>query len=157
MAMLEGLGVDVLGMNCGLGPVQMKEILKDILEVSSIPVMINPNAGLPRSENGKTVYDIDAAHFAKTEEEIVDMGARIVGGCCGTTPEHIRMVAERCRNKKPVPVTKRTARWCPLSARLWRLEMNPVIIGDAVSTRPVSPNSSRLCGITICSIFYRKA
>ena len=54
--MLEGLGVDVLGMNCGLGPVQMKEILKDVLEVSSIPVMINPNAGLPRSENGKTVY-----------------------------------------------------------------------------------------------------
>ena len=97
--MLEGLGVDVLGMNCGLGPVQMKEILKDVLEVSSIPVMINPNAGLPRSENGKTVYDIDAAHFAKTEEEIVDMGARIVGGCCGTTPEHIRMVAERCRDK----------------------------------------------------------
>ena len=71
VAMLEGLGVDVLGMNCGLGPVQMKEILKDVLEVSSIPVMINPNAGLPRSENGKTVYDIDAAHFAKTEEEIV--------------------------------------------------------------------------------------
>lgn len=80
VAMLEGLGVDVLGMNADSAPVQMKEILKDILEVSSIPVMINPNAGLPRSENGKTVYDIDAAHFAKTEEEIVDMGARIVGG-----------------------------------------------------------------------------
>ena len=45
----------------------------------------------------RPVYDIDAAHFAKTEEEIVDMGARIVGGCCGTTPEHIRMVAELCR------------------------------------------------------------
>ena len=56
VAMLEGLGVDVIGMNCGLGPVQMKEILKDVLEVSSIPVMINPNAGLPRSENGKTVW-----------------------------------------------------------------------------------------------------
>lgn len=71
----------------------MKEILKDILEVSSIPVMINPNAGLPRSENGKTVYDIDAAHFAKTEEEIVDMGARIVAAAAAATPEHIRMVA----------------------------------------------------------------
>ncbi|MFR5733328.1 MAG: homocysteine S-methyltransferase family protein [Clostridium sp.] len=56
---------------------------------------INPNAGLPRTRTERRVYDIDAAHFAKTEEEIVDMGAWIVGGCCGTTPEHIRMVAER--------------------------------------------------------------
>ena len=71
VAMLEGLDVDVLGMNCGLGRFRCREILKDILEVSSIPVMINPNADMPRSENGKHGYDIDAAHFAKTEEEIV--------------------------------------------------------------------------------------
>lgn len=133
VAMLEGLGVDVLGMNCGLGPVQMKEILKDILEVSSIPVMINPNAGLPRSENGKTVYDIDAAHFAKTEEEIVDMGARIVGGCCGTTPEHIRMVAERCRNKKPVSVTKKNRTVVSSFSQAVEIGKNPVIIGERIN------------------------
>ena len=133
VAMLEGLGVDVLGMNCGLGPVQMKEILKDILEVSSIPVMINPNAGLPRSENGKTVYDIDAAHFAKTEEEIVDMGARIVGGCCGTTPEHIRMVAERCRNKKPVPVMKKNRTVVSSFCQAVEIGKNPVIIGERIN------------------------
>ena len=133
VAMLEGLGVDVLGMNCGLGPVQMKEILKDILEVSSIPVMINPNAGLPRSENGKTVYDIDAAHFAKTEEEIVDMGARIVGGCCGTTPEHIRMVAERCRNKKPVPVTKKNRTVVSSFCQAVEIGKNPGIIGERIN------------------------
>ena len=131
VAMLEGLGVDVLGMNCG--PVQMKEILKDILEVSSIPVMINPNAGLPRSENGKTVYDIDAAHFAKTEEEIVDMGARIVGGCCGTTPEHIRMVAERCRDKKPVPVTKKNRTVVSSFCQAVEIGKNPVIIGERIN------------------------
>ena len=133
VAMLEGLGVDVLGMNCGLGPVQMKEILKDVLEVSSIPVMINPNAGLPRSENGKTVYDIDAAHFAKTEEEIVDMGARIVGGCCGTTPEHIRMVAERCRDKQPVPVTKKNRTVVSSFAQAVEIGKNPVIIGERIN------------------------
>ena len=133
VAMLEGLGVDVLGMNCGLGPVQMKEILKDILEVSSIPVMINPNAGLPRSENGKTVYDIDAAHFAKTEEDIVDMGARIVGGCCGTTPEHIRMVAERCHNKKPVPVTKKNRTVVSSFCQAVEIGKNPVIIGERIN------------------------
>lgn len=133
VAMLEGLGVDVLGMNCGLGPVQMKEILKDVLEVSSIPVMINPNAGLPRSENGKTVYDIDAAHFAKTEEEIVDMGARIVGGCCGTTPEHIRMVAERCRDKKPVQVTKKNRTVVSSFCQAVEIGKNPVIIGERIN------------------------
>ena len=133
VAMLEGLGVDVLGMNCGLGPVQMKEILKDILAVSSIPVMINPNAGLPRSENGKTVYDIDAEHFAKTEEEIVDMGARIVGGCCGTTPEHIRMVAERCRDKKPVPVTKKNRTVVSSFCQAVEIGKNPVIIGERIN------------------------
>ena len=133
VAMLEGLGVDVLGMNCGLGPVQMKEILKDILEVSSTPVMIHPNAGLPRSENGKTVYDIDAAHFAKTVEEIVDMGARIVGGCCGTTPEHIRMVAERCRDKQPVPVTKKSCTVVSSFAQAVEIGKNPVIIGERIN------------------------
>ena len=88
VALLEGLGVDVLGVNCGLGPEQMKGIVKDILEVSSTPILVNPNAGLPRSENGKTVYDVDPKDFAAVMEEIVRMGAVITGGCCGTTPDH---------------------------------------------------------------------
>ncbi len=75
MALLEGLGVDVLGIDCGLGPEQMKDILADILKVSSTPVLVNPNAGLQRSENGKTVYDVDPEDFAAVMEEIVKMGA----------------------------------------------------------------------------------
>ena len=75
VALLEGLGVDVLGIDCGLGPEQMKDILADILKVSSTPVLVNPNAGLPRSENGKTVYDVDPEDFAAVMEEIVKMGA----------------------------------------------------------------------------------
>ncbi len=133
VAMLEGLGVDVVGMNCGLGPIQMKDILKDILQVSSVPVMINPNAGLPRSENGKTVYDIDAAHFAKTVEEIVDMGARIVGGCCGTTPEHIRMVHALCCEKTPVPVTKKNRTVVSSFSQAVEIGKNPVIIGERIN------------------------
>ena len=96
VALLEGLRVDALGINCGLGPVQMKGILEEILRVSSLPVLVNPNAGLPRSENGKTVYDIDAEGFALVMEEIAAMGAVVVGGCCGTTPEHIRLMTQRC-------------------------------------------------------------
>ena len=63
VAMLEGLRVDALGVNCGLGPKQMLPIVKRLTEVSSLPVIVNPNAGLPRSENGKTVYDIDAVEL----------------------------------------------------------------------------------------------
>lgn len=97
-ALLEGLKVDALGINCGLGPVQMKGILEELLEWSSLPILVNPNAGLPRSENGKTVYDIDPGEFAKVMGEIAAMGAMITGGCCGTTPEHIRLMAEECRD-----------------------------------------------------------
>ena len=101
VALLEGLGVDVLGINCGLGPEQMKDILADILKVSSTPVLVNPNAGLPRSENGKTVYDVDPEDFAAVMEEIVKMGAVVTGGCCGTTPDHIRAMVELT---KDIPV-----------------------------------------------------
>ena len=133
VAMLEGLGVDVLGMNCGLGPLQMKDILKEILEVSSIPVMLSPNAGLPRSENGKTVYDIDADEFARTMQEIVEMGARIVGGCCGTTPEHIAKTVALCKNMTPVPVTKKHRTVISSFCQAVEIGKTPVIIGERIN------------------------
>lgn len=133
VALLEGLGVDALGINCGLGPVQMKGILKDILEVSSVPVLVNPNAGLPRSEKGKTVYDIDEKEFAQVMEEIVSMGAVIVGGCCGTTPDHIRETVKRCRDipvKWPEP-KRRTV--ISSYAQAVVIGRKPVIIGERIN------------------------
>ena len=107
VALLEGLGVDALGINCGLGPVQMKEIVGQILAEASIPVLVKPNAGLPRSENGRTVYDIDADAFAREMEEMASMGLWMMGGCCGTTPEHIRKTVERCRAIVPKPIEEK--------------------------------------------------
>lgn len=133
VAMLEGLGVDALGMNCGLGPVQMKGILKDILELASVPVIVNPNAGLPRSENGKTVYDIDSEEFARLMAEIADMGASVVGGCCGTTPEHIRKVVELCGHKTPVPVVKKHRTVVSSFAQAVEIGESPVIIGERIN------------------------
>lgn len=133
IAMLEGLGVDALGVNCGLGPVQMKEILKEVLELSSVPVIVNPNAGLPRSENGQTVYDIDSDTFASLMAEIVRMGARVVGGCCGTTPEHIRRTVEACRGIAPVPVTKKGRTVVSSFARAVVIGKDPVIIGERIN------------------------
>lgn len=98
IAMLEGLGADAIGMNCSLGPKQMAEIVPEFAEYSSLPIIVNPNAGLPRSENGETVFDIDADEFSDIMCSIVKSGATIIGGCCGTTPEHIRKTVEKTKN-----------------------------------------------------------
>ena len=86
---VEGLGVDVLGVNCSLGPKELKPIIDDILEVSSTPVLIQPNAGLPCLHCGKTHYDMSADEFASLMVNYMERGVSIVGGCCGTTPAFI--------------------------------------------------------------------
>ena len=133
VAMLEGLRVDALGVNCGLGPVQMKPIIKRLTEVSSLPIVVNPNAGLPRSENGTTVFDIDAEEFATLMGEIAGMGVHALGGCCGTTPAHISKMIEVCR-KKPfaAPVPKHRTVVSSFSQTV-EIGPKPVIIGERIN------------------------
>ncbi|RGY96342.1 homocysteine S-methyltransferase family protein [Clostridium sp. AM58-1XD] len=133
VALLEGLGVDAVGINCGLGPVQMKKIAESMIKTASVPVIINPNAGLPRSENGKTVYDIDADEFAKTVKEIADMGASFIGGCCGTTPEHIRKTVELCKDMTPVPIIKKDKTVVTSWSHAVEIGRDPVIIGERIN------------------------
>ncbi|MBO5453888.1 MAG: homocysteine S-methyltransferase family protein [Clostridia bacterium] len=90
VAMLEGLRVDAIGVNCSLGPDKMKPIIEQYVKYSSLPVIVNPNAGLPVFENGKTTFAVDADEFSCLMKEIALMGASILGGCCGTTPAHIK-------------------------------------------------------------------
>lgn len=108
VALLEGLRVDALGINCGLGPKKMKPIFERLARFASVPLIIMPNAGLPRVENGRTVYDVDPAEFAEDMAEIIAMGAWFAGGCCGTTPAHIRALTEKCRNFVPKALQRRT-------------------------------------------------
>ncbi len=133
VALLEGLGVNALGINCGLGPVQMKEILSDIMKVVSIPVIVNPNAGLPRSEGGQTVYDIDADEFASVMKEIVEMGACVVGGCCGTTPEHIYKTTVVCKDLTAVMPGKKNRTVVSSYAQAVVIGRDPVIIGERIN------------------------
>ncbi len=133
VAMLEGLGVDALGVNCGLGPVQMKEIVREMLAVASIPVIVNPNAGLPREENGETVYDIDADTFAKTMREIAEMGAYGIGGCCGTTPEHIAKTVALCKDIKPKPIEKKNRCVVSSYSKAVVIDEKPVIVGERIN------------------------
>ena len=98
VSVLESLGVTALGLNCSLGPEQMKPIVAELLKNASLPVIVKPNAGLPRSENGKTVYDVSPTEFAEIVSDFAKQGALVVGGCCGTTPEHIRLLTEKVRD-----------------------------------------------------------
>ena len=133
VAMLEGLRVDALGVNCGLGPKQMLPIVKRLTEVSSLPVIVNPNAGLPRSENGKTVYDIDADEFAALMGEIADLGVQVLGGCCGTTPAHIRKMIETCKGHYFVPVEPKHRTVVSSFSQAVEIGQKPVIIGERIN------------------------
>lgn len=104
VALLEGLRVDALGINCGMGPEQMLPILEELLAYSSVPVIVKPNAGLPKQRDGQTCYDVEPDEFAGYMRRIVEMGASVIGGCCGTTPDHIRAMAVLCQGMDVIPV-----------------------------------------------------
>ena len=108
VSMLEGLRVDALGINCGLGPKQMFPMLEELQKYSSLPIVVKPNAGLPKQRGNETYYDVEPEEFAQTMEKIVDMGGAVIGGCCGTTPDHIRAMIAMCKDKNVKPITKKT-------------------------------------------------
>ncbi len=94
-ALLEGLGVDAIGVNCSLGPDKMLPVVKEYAKYSSLPLIVNPNAGLPQVVNGETVFTTSAEEFSSLMREIALSGACILGGCCGTTPEYIRKTIQK--------------------------------------------------------------
>lgn len=98
---LEGLGVDALGVNCSLGPKQLKTVVEEICSLAHIPVMVQPNAGLPTlSLDNETKYDVTKEEFADTLCSFVELGVRVIGGCCGTSPEYIKELSARVKNIK---------------------------------------------------------
>lgn len=133
VALLEGLGADAIGMNCSLGPNQMKEIVPVMAECASVPIIVNPNAGLPRNENGKTVFDIDAEEFSDIMCEIVASGATIIGGCCGTTPEHIRLTVEKTKNLPFRLPEKKNKTLISSYTHAVEIGDSPVIIGERIN------------------------
>ena len=93
VALIEGMGADALGVNCSFGPSMLAPICREYLKYASIPVLLKPNAGLPKVINGDTKYDISANQFALECKALVEEGVRVVGGCCGTTPSYIEELA----------------------------------------------------------------
>lgn len=133
VALLEGLRVDAIGMNCGLGPKQMKPIFAKMAECASVPLVISPNAGLPRTENGHTVFDVTADAFAEDMAELVGMGAWIAGGCCGTTPAHIKALVDKCRDLEPKALIEKDVTVVSSYSHAVVLGKKPVIIGERIN------------------------
>lgn len=132
-AMVEGLGVDVIGINCGLGPKQMIELVKELRNCTSLPILVMPNAGLPESVDGKTVYNVSPEAFAADMEEIAKIGVSYLGGCCGTTPEHIKAMIERCKNMDDsVPEKKKDTVVTSYSTAV-TIGDKPVVIGERIN------------------------
>ena len=133
VAMLEGLRVDALGLNCGFGPEQMLPLMDQLERCCSIPILVSPNAGLPVVVDGQTVYNVSPADFAAQMAEIVRKGAWMVGGCCGTTPDHIRAEVEACRKlpARPLPRNRRTVVSSGSMAVV--IGEHPVVIGERIN------------------------
>ena len=104
---ISGMGVSAIGINCSLGPVDMLPMAEELVESTPLPGCIKPNAGMPRFENGRTVYDIGIGEFCSAMEKIHSLGINILGGCCGTTPDYIRMMNERIKDVAPRPEYKK--------------------------------------------------
>ncbi len=133
VAMLEGLHVDALGMNCGLGPKELLPIFEEMAKYASIPLIINPNAGLPRNENGQTVYDVNPKEFAEGMDAFVKAGAWFAGGCCGTTPEHIRELVDRCKDMPVKPLEEKSYTVVTSYSQAVLLGEKPVLIGERIN------------------------
>lgn len=133
VAMLEGLRVDAIGMNCGLGPKQALPILKTMRKYSSLPIIVKPNAGLPKQKDRETYYDVEPAEFAETMLEIVNAGASAIGGCCGTTPDHIREMVKKCKGNNILPVEKKHDTIVSSYGQAVVLGDKPIIIGERIN------------------------
>lgn len=132
-AMLEGMGVDAIGANCSLGPKQLMDVMDELLKYCSVPVAFKPNAGLPKSDGKVTYYDVDADEFAQDIKLSVENGVRIVGGCCGTTPEYIKKVCELTRGMKPKEIGKKTYSVCTSYNKAVFFGEKPILIGERIN------------------------
>lgn len=133
VAMLEGMGADVIGANCSFGPKQLAPVIEELLLNASVPVILQPNAGLPKVVNGKTIYDVTAEEFAKSVAVLLEKGVRVVGGCCGTTPEYIKALNNKTCKLSPVTVEKKNITVVSSYTHAVKFGENPILIGERIN------------------------
>jgi len=133
ITLLEGMGADAVGMNCSLGPKALSTVAEEDLKYASVPVILKPNAGLPRSVEGKTVFDVMPGEFSKEVASLIQKGVRIVGGCCGTNPEYISATVKASSGVKPVEITKKNITAVSSYTHAVTFGGSPVLIGERIN------------------------
>lgn len=132
VAMFESMGADAIGANCSLGPKQLQGVAQTLINRASIPVLIKPNAGLPKTDGERTYYDVDETQFAKEVCDLVKKGVRLIGGCCGTTPAYIQAVQRAIADCKPTPIQKKNIMCVSSYTHTVDIDV-PVIIGERIN------------------------
>ena len=133
VALLEGMGADAIGVNCSLGPKALAGVVEQYLKYASVPVLLKPNAGLPRSVDGETRFDVLSEEFAEDVTELIRRGVRIAGGCCGTTPEHITALVNASKTLSPLPVSPKGFTWVSSYTHSVFFGEKPVLIGERIN------------------------
>ena len=133
VAMLEGMRADAIGVNCSLGPKQLRPVVERMLACASVPILLKPNAGLPESRNGKTEYDISAVEFAEAVTEMIDMGVRVAGGCCGTTPQYIEALVKQSKGHTPPSLSQKQDTVVSSYTHAVRFDRDPILIGERIN------------------------
>ena len=133
VALLEGMGADAIGVNCSMGPEELVPVVEQYLRYASVPVIVKPNAGLPKIVDGKTVFTVLPDAFASVMRQMVQNGARVVGGCCGTTPEHIAALTAATADIKPLPLTVKTDTLVSSYALAVDFADGPILIGERIN------------------------
>lgn len=133
VAMLEGMGADAVGVNCSLGPKALVKVAEEYLRCASVPVLLKPNAGLPKAVNGKTVYDVLPDEFAEDVASLIRCGVRIAGGCCGTTPEYISSTVNASADIVPVTIEKKNITCVSSYTHAVVFGESPVLIGERIN------------------------
>ncbi len=133
VAMIEGMGANALGANCSLGPKQLKSSIARLCAAASVPVLVKPNGGLPKSIDGQTMYDLTPEEFAQDMLDMIALGARIVGGCCGTTPAHIAALTEAAKDVQPASVTHKETTLISSYTHAVEIGKKPILIGERIN------------------------
>lgn len=133
VAMLEGMGADAVGANCSLGPKQLESVASRIIQAASVPVIMKPNAGMPKSVNGKTVFDVNAEAFSEEMVKFAKLGVNILGGCCGTDDEYIRLLVEKTKNLPFVPNKEKNLTVVSSYTHAVGFGNKPVLIGERIN------------------------
>ncbi len=133
VAMLEGMGADAIGVNCSLGPKALAPVVAEYLKYASVPVLLKPNAGLPRAEDGQTVYNVAPSEFAAEVAGLIRRGVRIAGGCCGTTPDYLAALTTAAAKISPVPVVKKDHTLVSSYTHAVIFGEKPILIGERIN------------------------